>query len=398
MFNFIKNQRLPWLNYVYEAILVYYFFIIFSMYEDQMPLFIPFFITYVIGTLPMAWMIYKKNGAVTYIHLLIAAPFIYMVSMLFDFSIFISTLIVIVSIWRFSIHIKEGRVENFEKQILISIPIVSLCLFLNADFTKDFIFYLFFIQIICFPLIRRENIKFKEGKNKDNYLWTFLSLVIFCLFIVIGVLLIAPLLLEGFIYISSFIIVHVFGKMMEWLISIVSQNKSVDEFFSNENGDENNELNPMFSQEVVNSYPILEVLGYIVTIILIGFILSYLYKRLKKVSISPKLRNYILPLEFYEEEGRENLEDIRKKYSSHNNNMIRKRVDRLEHDLAKYGKGRKPHETLENWLSRIKINENQLKEITEIYKKARYGVKNINKQEKSRFINSIKNVKSSFKK
>ncbi|NDI35533.1 hypothetical protein [Chengkuizengella sediminis] len=397
MFNFIKNHRLPWLNYLYEAFLVYFVFIVFSMYEDQAPLFIPFLVTYLIGTIPMGWMIYKKNGAVTYLHLLIAVPFIYMTAMLFDFSIFISTLIAIVSIWRFSFHVKEGRIDNFEKQIFISIFIIPLCLLLNANFSIEQVFYLFFIQIICFPLIRRENIRTKEGR-KDSYLWVFLSLVSFCFFIAFGIFLIFPFLLKGFIYLSSFIIVHVFGRIMEWLLSIVSQNGSVNELFSKTHGDESNEPIPMFTQEAMDSNSILVILGYVVTIIIIGFILSYLYKRLKNVSISPKLRNYLLPVDFYSEEGPERLDYVSQKYSSHNNKLIRKKMDRLEHDLAKHRKGRKPFETIDNWLTRIKVDENESKEIIEVYKRVRYGAEDINKQDKSRFIHSIKKVKGSLKK
>ncbi|MDP5274153.1 hypothetical protein [Chengkuizengella axinellae] len=397
MFNFIKNYRLAWLNYSYESIIIYFVLITISYYEEQAPLFIPFLITYVVGTLPMAWIIYRNNGKVSLLNMFVSVPVILLVSFLFGFSIFISLFILIVSIWRFPIHMNERKIENLENQIFISILILPLCLFLNADFTIEFLFYLFFIQIICLPLIKRENIRVDEG-TKRNYLWVFLSLVSLCILIVISVMLIFPLLLRAFLYLSSFILIHVIGRFLAWLLSIIPENERVKELFSTTQGDLSEEPMPLITQETVEYFPVLEIIGYTLTAVIIGFVGSYLYKWLKKIKISPQLPNYIVPVDSYEREGAESLDDIEYQYSSHNNKMIRKKIDRLEHAMAKQGKGRKPFETIDSWLLRLGVNESQSIQMIEVYKQIRYGNKEVSKQDKHTFLQNLKELKGNLKK
>ncbi|NBI27902.1 hypothetical protein [Chengkuizengella marina] len=394
MLSFIKDHYLVWVNYIYEAFFVYYVVILLSLLHQQIPLYVPFIITYVVGTFPITWGIIK--GGSTLIYSFISLLVIFIFALLFDFTIYHTILITIISIWRFTVYLNEEKQEGLEKQIMFSLLIIPFCLLWFTDFMVDHVLYLFFIQIILFPLVKRENVAINE--NRKENMWMFLSMIIVSLFIALCVYFILPILSEVIIYIVSFIFIYSLGRIVEWLVLKIGTIETIDEYFSEMESGGANEVPP--SIEGVNSNMLLSTiltsLVYITVIIIVGLLFIYLYKRTKNVVIAKNSKSIMLPTELFEES--ESFMNIKQKYSFHNNKMIRKKIDRFEHDLAKYGKGRKPSETIDHWLTRIDVDKNQSMKMIEVYKKARYGVEKINKQDKRSFIDSIKKIKGNFKK
>ena len=68
---------------------------------------------------------------------------------------------------------------------------------------------------------------------------------------------------------------------------------------------------------------------------------------------------------------------------------VRKEVFQLESLARVKGKGRKSSETLQNWLRRLRVNE----EVIELYEKVRYGEQRLTSQELKVFTEAVKQLK-----
>ena len=68
---------------------------------------------------------------------------------------------------------------------------------------------------------------------------------------------------------------------------------------------------------------------------------------------------------------------------------VRKEVFQLESLAREKGKGRKPSETLQNWLRRLRVDE----VVIELYEKVRYGEQPLSSQEKKVFTEAVRQLK-----
>jgi hypothetical protein len=71
--------------------------------------------------------------------------------------------------------------------------------------------------------------------------------------------------------------------------------------------------------------------------------------------------------------------------------MMRKEIFKFEKYAHKLNNGRYPFETLEEWLKRIGLNENE--QIISLYEKIRYGQESSTNEERTFFKNNIRDMK-----
>ncbi|MCT8137275.1 hypothetical protein H1D32_05660 [Anaerobacillus sp. CMMVII] len=92
-------------------------------------------------------------------------------------------------------------------------------------------------------------------------------------------------------------------------------------------------------------------------------------------------------------------EDVKKNWfrSNRPKNEIRRLFYDFEKYMAKHGEGRKFHETIEDWFSRVNASQELKDYVARTYRNVRYGNQEISKDDKERYRRSLKEIKKKLK-
>ncbi|MDX8362821.1 hypothetical protein [Cytobacillus sp. IB215316] len=385
MLNWFKANYVPFINYLYESLIVYFCIVLLSIFTSEIVPVSLFFLLYVVGAIPIAMIIYKMEGKAFNQGALLYIPFLFVVALFLNIPVIEAAAISIVSVWRLLVHLKLRKWESFEKHMIVSMLVIPIVLVLN----KPEMLYLLVVQVLFFPIVRRENNELSGGQTA-NRLWGLLSLLIVITIVFVGKIII-PMIYKVVTLVIAYVATGAFIAI-SWIVSkLPLPPLTIPELFETE-GKEEETLVQLVQNSINQDATGNNTFIYVLIVIIVGLVIYLLFKRKAHATNDPSHK--VQPLAINNDVSHTTIMYGRGMYSSHGNRMIRKRFDRLEHHMAKKGRGRKVNETVHEWLHRLDINHIHVAEFEAIYKKARYGEVDVSKIEKQQFIQTIKEIKN----
>lgn len=323
-------------------------------------------------------------------------PIIALVGISVGFHFFFALILATIVFWRVLYHVKDN--DPNEMGLFIATFLVGVAFYLHFFYLGENQIFLIMtlIQFFLVIILKTLKLSFLSTKSSaDKWIqmkWQFGSLAflggitmaaIFSYQIIYNVF--------TFFFKQLFYVIWLLGVPFVYLASLLNfkpRRKGPEDesgFFSNRDD------NKTILEEATTSN--FDILPWIAGIVILLIILYLIFKK----SGSFMLSEYI---KINDKEEVSLISQTADKTSWFRRNRPKNEIRRLFYEfekfMAKQGGGRKYNETVEDWFTRIHVN-NELKHIiTKTYQSVRYGEKEISKDDRDRYRQALKELKKGF--
>lgn len=324
---------------------------------------------------------------------LILIPIIALIGMSVDFPLLFSVVIATIIFWRVLYHIKDN--DPNEMALFIITFIIGIALYIHFYYLgkNELLLVIILVQFFFVILLKMMKLVF-QSTNSATEIWTQVKWQLASVGLLSGITLFAIFFYDLLGSILTFVIQKLFyfiwmlGVPIIYLLSFI--NLTERELVREEQEAElkiGEELNIPINEDAstINLDIFLLVIGVIIVLIFLYFI----FKKSGSFPIQQYVKLAIKEETTLTEQGKETISFFR----SRPKNEIRRIFLDFEKWMVKHGQGRNYNETVEEWFSRLAVNENLAKSILTTYQTVRYGEKDITKADKELYRQALKDLK-----
>ncbi|MBP3038393.1 hypothetical protein J9303_02585 [Bacillaceae bacterium Marseille-Q3522] len=339
---------------------------------------------------------FPKKGIILYF--LVCTPLLLLIGNVLHFPFLMVIFVGIYIFWRANMHIHHPDKQTEAPMMLFSLvwTIFLLLIAMNDKQYAPIIIAMMLVQVF-FTLIGRFLKRWSSldtSKNeKRTFFVHFASMIAIISVCAVLLAFIWPLVQKLFVVALSGVmrILLFFGYPLSFLAELefseVNMPSPEEEGFYGEQG-----LDTEIPKSAASANNFM-IFTLIISALVAAFLLLYFYKkrRHKKTEEQLQEKSYSIDTGFGKEPDKIS---YRRKIKAPGN-RIRKEIFLLEKYAKKHRKGRRPFETVVDWLRRIGINKYEL--MNQIYENARYGNKPISEEEEHHYKMEIKRIKHIIK-
>ncbi|WP_047983715.1 hypothetical protein [Ornithinibacillus californiensis] len=325
---------------------------------------------------------------------IVVAPILFIVFSLLDYPFVFSALFSVFLVWSY-INIRKQEVINREAlYILLTVfATVIVSIFVHDSQIMMFPFLQFVLLFFGYIASHMVHVVKEDRKQIDRKIPGYFAGL---LIIGAGLFFIAfPLLRQitvkiwqGFINLAGDVILGVSNFLSFFEVEKRGWPEQTPEEAKHGDGywDELQEYNVLEEMSGLLVMGVILVLLFVFALIIINYIRKQVKNRL--INVDVELAEKKSPIPIHREAIVENeSKSIFKRRKKEPNNPIRKMVFQFERKATKFNKGRKSHETIEDWFKRIGVEAD-----INIYQRVRYGDRKVSENEQQALKSQLKSM------
>ncbi|ADU29031.1 hypothetical protein Bcell_0750 [Evansella cellulosilytica DSM 2522] len=386
-----QSECIRWGHYGQDLLLLYLILMPIYATEQRFPPAIPFLIISISSAIILG-LVLKKTNSVKLTVLL--CPLIVGMSVWLEFPLLLAIFFSLIFCWRVITHVDDAELDNELNLFFYTFFVGLFYYFAFHHFDERIFFFIFiFVQLVVTLGLKILSSIFHSttsGKKSTQVKWLFGGLtviVISSIIVAFSYPLFAKILVFTFNGIAHILalIAAPFLMLVQWLAkdTMPQEGEIVEESSGGEQIEQGFEASP----PIVDTS---EVFYGVLIILLIAGVITALIKmrrttlNKKTPVIADEQESAVSPMQRSTNFSLKTLFTIK--------NEVRKQLFQLEIKLSKLGLGRKPDQTLEEWLSSLEVEASLKHTIIHTYEKVRYGEMDIKREDRVIYKQAIKQV------